>query len=86
MERAERLFVLAFALLFETLLIPALWFMFVMTVITCGQRFAKVWKQASATVPQATTSTAARDRRRRTARRTERQTRANARRRPSNRD
>lgn len=79
MERAERLILLGFALLFDSLLIPVLWVMLVLTVITAGQRFAKVWKQASATVPQATPID--RDRRRRTLRRVERQQRAARRRR-----
>jgi CDP-diacylglycerol--glycerol-3-phosphate 3-phosphatidyltransferase len=48
MERAERLAFLAFGLLFESLLIPVLWAMLLLTVLTAGQRFAKVWAQASA--------------------------------------
>lgn len=79
MERAERLVLLGFALLFDSLLVPVLWVMLVLTLITAGQRFAKVWKQASATVPQATPID--RDRRRRTLRRVERQQRAARRRR-----
>jgi CDP-diacylglycerol--glycerol-3-phosphate 3-phosphatidyltransferase len=79
MERAERLILLGFALLFDSLLIPVLWLMLVLTLITAGQRFVKVWKQASATVPQATPID--RDRRRRTLRRVERQQRAARRRR-----
>ncbi len=79
MERAERLILLGFALLFDSLLIPVLWIMLVLTLITAGQRFVKVWKQASATVPQATPID--RDRRRRTLRRVERQQRAARRRR-----
>ena len=51
MERAERLIVLALALLFDSLLIPVLWVMLVLTLFTAGQRFVKVWRQASATVP-----------------------------------
>ena len=79
MERAERLILLGFALLFDSLLIPVLWIMLVLTLITAGQRFMKVWTQASATVPQATPID--RDRRRRTLRRVERQQRAARRRR-----
>jgi CDP-diacylglycerol--glycerol-3-phosphate 3-phosphatidyltransferase len=79
MERAERLILLGFALLFDSLLIPVLWIMLVLTLITAGQRFMKVWSQASATVPQATPID--RDRRRRTLRRVERQQRAARRRR-----
>ena len=51
MERAERLILLGFALLFDSLLIPVLWIMLVLTLITAGQRFAKVWKQASVELP-----------------------------------
>ncbi len=79
MERAERLILLGFALLFDSLLVPVLWVMLALTLVTAGQRFAKVWTQASATVPQATPID--RDRRRRTLRRVERQQRAARRRR-----
>ncbi len=48
MERAERLGFLAFGLLFESLLVPVLWVMLVLTTITAGQRFVTVWRQASA--------------------------------------
>lgn len=48
MERAERLVLLAFGLLFESLLVPVLWVMLLLTVVTAGQRFARVWAQASA--------------------------------------
>lgn len=51
MERAERLIALGFGLLFNNLLVAVLWVMLVLTLITAAQRFAKVWKQASATVP-----------------------------------
>ncbi|MFT7609769.1 MAG: CDP-diacylglycerol--glycerol-3-phosphate 3-phosphatidyltransferase [Candidatus Aldehydirespiratoraceae bacterium] len=47
MERAERIIVLALALLFSELLIGILWVMLVLTAITAVQRFVKVWKQAS---------------------------------------
>jgi CDP-diacylglycerol--glycerol-3-phosphate 3-phosphatidyltransferase len=47
MERAERIIVLAFALLFPELLLGTLWVMLVLTAITAGQRFVKVWRQAS---------------------------------------
>ena len=79
MERAERLILLGLALLFDSLLIPVLWLMLVLTLVTAGQRFVKVWNQASATVPQA--APIDRDRRRRTLRRVERQQRAARRRR-----
>ena len=80
MERAERLVVIGFALLFDSLLVPALWLMLVLTVFTAGQRFHKVWHQASASVPAPAPITA-RDRRRRSLRRTDRQERAARRRR-----
>ena len=48
MERAERLLFLGFGLLFESLLVPVLWVMLVLTVFTAVQRFVKVWRQASA--------------------------------------
>ncbi len=51
MERAERIIVLAFGLLFEVILVPVLWVMLVATLFTAGQRFRKVWKQASVDRP-----------------------------------
>jgi CDP-diacylglycerol--glycerol-3-phosphate 3-phosphatidyltransferase len=51
MERAERLFLLAIGVLFESLLIPVLWIMLVLTAFTAVQRFVVVWRQASAEVP-----------------------------------
>jgi CDP-diacylglycerol---glycerol-3-phosphate 3-phosphatidyltransferase len=48
MERAERLIALGFGLLFESLLVPVLWVMLVLTMFTAVQRFARVWRQASA--------------------------------------
>lgn len=66
MERAERLVALGLALLFPSLMIGILWVMLVLTVATAGQRFAKVWRQASTTVP--VSPTAARMRARRQAR------------------
>ncbi len=80
MERAERLILLGLALLFDSLLIPALWLMFVLTMFTAGQRFWKVWVQATADVPMST-PIVARDRRRRSMRRADRQERAARRRR-----
>ncbi len=47
MERAERFIVLAFGLLFNEILIGVLWVMLALTVVTAGQRFVKVWRQAS---------------------------------------
>ena len=51
MERAERIIVLAFGLLFDVILVPVLWVMLVATLFTAGQRFVKVWKQASVDRP-----------------------------------
>lgn len=79
MERAERLVLLGLALLFDSLLIPALWLMLALTVVTAVQRFVKVWTQASATVPRPVETV--RDRRRRSMRRADRQERAARRRR-----
>jgi CDP-diacylglycerol--glycerol-3-phosphate 3-phosphatidyltransferase len=54
MERAERIIALSFGLVFSALLVPALWLMLVLTLITAGQRFVKVWRQASAVRPTPT--------------------------------
>lgn len=51
MERAERLLALGIALLFDSLLIGVLWVMLAATLFTVGQRFVKVWRQASKPVP-----------------------------------
>ncbi|MGE3619391.1 MAG: CDP-alcohol phosphatidyltransferase family protein [Acidimicrobiia bacterium] len=51
MERAERILLLGFGLLFDTLLVPVLWVMLVLTLVTAGQRFAMVWRQAGAVRP-----------------------------------
>jgi CDP-diacylglycerol--glycerol-3-phosphate 3-phosphatidyltransferase len=48
MERAERVILLCFGLLFDGILIPVLWVMLTLTMVTAVQRFAKVWVQASA--------------------------------------
>ena len=47
MERAERFIVLALGLLRSDILIPVLWVMLILTLITAIQRFIKVWKQAT---------------------------------------
>ena len=52
MERAERFFVLGFGLLFSSLLVPVLWVMLVLTVLTAVQRFVKVWNQADRPAPR----------------------------------
>ena len=51
MERAERIVVLCVALAWSTLLVPLLWVMLALTLVTATQRFAKVWRQASAGRP-----------------------------------
>ena len=51
MERAERIIALCVALAFSTLLLPILWLMLVLTLVTAVQRFVKVWRQATAPRP-----------------------------------
>ena len=46
MERAERIIVLCVGLLFDSLLVPILWIMLLLTVATAAQRFLQVWRQA----------------------------------------
>ena len=46
MERAERIIVLCFGLLFDVLLVPVMWVMLVLTAVTALQRFVLVWRQA----------------------------------------
>lgn len=48
MERAERIVLLGIGLLFPVILVPILWVMLALTVITAVQRFVKVWRQANA--------------------------------------
>ena len=48
MERAERVILLCIGLLFESILVPVLWVMLVLTLATAVQRFFKVWSQAAA--------------------------------------
>lgn len=45
MERAERMFLLGFGLIFG-LLVPVLWLLLAATALTVSQRFWKVWRQA----------------------------------------
>lgn len=80
MERAERIVMLAFGLLFDSLLVPVLWVMLALTMVTAVQRFVKVWRQASA---PAVTREARRWRTRRTARPRARAWRTRTGRRPS---
>jgi CDP-diacylglycerol---glycerol-3-phosphate 3-phosphatidyltransferase len=72
MERAERLALLGIGVLFETLLIPVLWLMLVLTAFTAVQRFVVVWRQASVEVPERPRPVRARLRTRRTRRTSQR--------------
>tara|TARA_X000000368_G_scaffold66146_2_gene47332 strand:- start:29103 stop:29717 length:615 start_codon:yes stop_codon:yes gene_type:complete len=54
MERAERFIVLALGLLISDILIPVLWVMLVLTLVTAIQRFIKVWNQATTQLSQPT--------------------------------
>lgn len=76
MERAERLVALGFGLLFHQFLVPILWLMLGLTLLTAAQRFVKVWKQATAenAVLAARVSERRRERARRTDRRVARST------------
>ena len=47
MERAERLIFLGIALAFNVVLVPLLWVLLALCVFTAGQRFVKVWRQAT---------------------------------------
>jgi CDP-diacylglycerol--glycerol-3-phosphate 3-phosphatidyltransferase len=47
MERAERIVLLCFGLLFDEILVGVLWLMLVLTAFTAVQRFVKVWRQAA---------------------------------------
>lgn len=51
MERAERIILLGLGLLFDSLLVPVLALMLVLTMVTAVQRFVRVWQQASAPRP-----------------------------------
>ena len=46
MERAERVVLLCIGLLWDRLLVPVLWVMLALTLVTAIQRFVKVWRQA----------------------------------------
>ena len=51
MERAERIIAICFGLLVSALLIPVLWVMLALTLVTATQRFVKVWRQAEVVPP-----------------------------------
>lgn len=46
MERAERVVLLCLGLVWDRLLVPVMWVMLALTVLTAIQRFVKVWRQA----------------------------------------
>jgi hypothetical protein len=48
MERAERMLLLGLGLIFNAVLVPALWLLLGLTLITAVHRFVMVWRQASA--------------------------------------
>ncbi len=50
MERAERMIAVGLGLLFGAILVPMLWLMLGLTILTAVQRFMMVWRQASTTV------------------------------------
>ncbi len=50
MERAERMILLAIGLLSASFLVPVLWVMLALTMVTAIGRFAKVWRLAEAPV------------------------------------
>jgi CDP-diacylglycerol---glycerol-3-phosphate 3-phosphatidyltransferase len=47
MERAERIILVCVGLAFSVVLVPILWVMLALTLVTAIQRFVKVWRQAS---------------------------------------
>lgn len=53
MERAERVVALCVGLVFSAVMIPVLWAMLALTVVTAVQRFAKVWRQGPLPTPAA---------------------------------
>ncbi len=63
MERAERFIALGFGLLFSPLFVATLWVMLVLTMVTAGTRFVKVWRQASGKTPRPVTRSRRRPRR-----------------------
>ncbi len=47
MERAERMILIGVGLLFSRFLVPILWVMLALTLLTAAQRFVMVWRQGS---------------------------------------
>lgn len=54
MERAERFIAIGVGLVFPEILVPVLWVMLVLTLVTAGQRFTKIWRQATHDMPTPT--------------------------------
>ena len=52
MERAERFIAISVGLVIPAILIPVLWVMLALTLVTAGQRFTKIWKQATEEMPE----------------------------------
>jgi CDP-diacylglycerol---glycerol-3-phosphate 3-phosphatidyltransferase len=52
MERAERIIAIALGLAFSAFLVPILWLMLGLTLLTAVQRFVRVWRQASTPRPR----------------------------------
>ena len=59
MERAERMILLGVGFLSTAFLVPVLWVMLVLTVVTAVGRFVKVWRLAEAPVSVATAAASA---------------------------
>lgn len=51
MERAERIIALCVGLVFSGVLVPILWGVLALTLVTAVQRFVKVWRQATDATP-----------------------------------
>jgi CDP-diacylglycerol--glycerol-3-phosphate 3-phosphatidyltransferase len=47
MERAERMIAIGVGLTFSVVLVPVLWLMLALTIVTAGHRFAMVWRQGT---------------------------------------
>lgn len=68
MERAERIIVLSFGLVFASTLVPVLWLMLALSTLTALQRFVKVWRQATTNTTSASPGSPSRWRERRASR------------------
>ena len=54
MERAERMMAVGVGLLFSAVLVPVLWLMLVLTLVTAVHRFVMVWRQGNPSDPAET--------------------------------